>query len=238
VVGAAGTLLYTDDVGQTWRAQVVPASGELRGIATRDDGPVFVAGDGALLTSSDTGATWTTLSTRDFRAVAAAQQGDAVLALGADGSLWSYAGGALTGLAAPAGARAVALSPLGDVAMIAGAGLARSDDGGAHWTALAVDPAIAFDDVRIADDGSAVAVGTAGAIATIDPGGAVAVQHVGSADLHTLHIADPDATDATGYAAGDGGQVYVTLDSGATWTAGPNVGRTVRGVDEIGFGHR
>ncbi len=237
VVGAQGTLLYTSDAGKTWTAQAVPATGDLRAIATQDGGPVFVGGDGALLVSADTGATWTTLSAADFRAVAAAQEADTVLALQTDGTLVSYGNGAVTPVAAPAGGHAVALSPDGTLAMLAGAGLARSSDSGQHWTQLAVDPSLVFDDVRLAEDGSAVAVGAGGAIANIDASGAVSVQHVGSADLHTLHIADPDSVDAIGYAAGDAGEVLITRDAGATWTMGPNVGKTVRGVDEIGFGH-
>jgi photosystem II stability/assembly factor-like uncharacterized protein len=136
------------------------------------------------------------------------------------------------------GARAVAMSPAGDLAIAVGAGISRSSDGGLTWTALANDAALTFEDVRLAEDGSAVAVGANGAIANIDPSGRVSIQYVGTTDLHALHIADPDATDAIGYAAGDGGEVWITGDSGLTWTAGPNVGGTVRGIDEIGFGHR
>jgi photosystem II stability/assembly factor-like uncharacterized protein len=240
VVGAQGTLLYTNDGGTTWSVQVVPATGDLRAVATQDAGPVFVAGDGAFLVTTDTGASWTALgdgATR-FRAVAAAQAGTNVLAISDDGGLWSYANGALGRRATIDGARAIALSLDGGLAMVAGHGLSRSLDGGATWTPLAVDPAITFDDVRIADDGSAVAVGTAGAIANIDTGGAVTVQHAGSADLHAIHIADADSADATGFTAGEGGQVLITHDSGATWTLGPNLGRAVFGIDEIGLGHR
>src|SRR5450432_2617276 len=61
VVGAKGTLLYTNDAGVTWSAQVVPTSNDLHGLATQDAGPVFVAGDGTFLMSTDTGATWTEL---------------------------------------------------------------------------------------------------------------------------------------------------------------------------------
>lgn len=238
VVGEQGTLLYTSDGGTTWSAQEVPTSGDLRGVATQDFGPVFVVGNGAFLTTSDTGATWTSLGSASFRAVAAAQEGANVLALSDDGGLWQYDGGALGRLATIPGAHAVALSSDGNLAMIAGAGLSRSLDGGATWTRLAVDPAITFDDVRIADDGSAVAVGAAGAIANIDASGAVTLQHVGTADLHTVHVADFDSATGTGFAAGDGGQVLITHDAGMTWALGPNVGRTVYGVDEIGLGHR
>lgn len=238
VVGSSGTLLYTRDGGTSWTAQAVPVTGDLRAIATQDNGPVYVGGDGAFLVSADTGATWTQLGTgASFRSIAAAQHGATVLALG-DGALWSYSGGALVRVRDFAGARAIAVSADGGIAMAAGNGLWRSEDAGVSWTQLAVDPGLTFDDVRVGENGTAVAVGNAGAIATIDVAGAISVQHVGTSNLHALHIPDVDATDATGYAAGDDGTVLVTHDSGASWTRGPNVGRTVWGVDEIGLGHR
>ncbi|MGE5180681.1 MAG: WD40/YVTN/BNR-like repeat-containing protein [Acidobacteriota bacterium] len=240
VVGAQGTLLYTNDGGASWAAEQVPATGDLRGVATQDFGPVFVVGNGTFLVTQDTGVTWTSLGDgqTQFRAVAAAQEGANVLALSDDGGLWQYDAGALTRRATLAGAHAIALSSDGNLAIVAGQGLARSADGGATWTQLAVDPSLAFDDVRMADDGSAVAVGAAGAIANIDANGAVTLQHVGTADLHALHIADFDSAAGTGFAAGEGGQVLITHDAGATWALGPNLGRTVFGVDEIGLGHR
>jgi photosystem II stability/assembly factor-like uncharacterized protein len=130
------------------------------------------------------------------------------------------------------GMRAVAVSADGREAIAAGAGLMVSHDAGVTWTRLSVDPALTFDDVRFTEDGdAAVAVGNAGAIARI-ANGAVTVQHVGTADLHTV------ALDEAGYTAGDGGQVLVTHDDGLTWSNGPSLGATVWGVDEIGDAHR
>ena len=120
-------------------------------------------------------------------------------------------------------------------AITAGHGLSRSLDGGATWSVIPTDPALQFDAVHLAEDGSAVAVGAAGAIAQIDPSGAVTVEHVGTADLHALQIEDADESDGLGYAAGDGGEVLITNDGGRTWSQGPNLGRTVRGMDYIGF---
>ena len=239
VVGAKGTLLYTNDGGTSWSAQV-PTTGDLRALATQDEGPVFVAGDGTFLTSSDTGAHWTELGdgSTNFRSVAAAQQGTTVLALGSDGSVWSYDGATLSKQAIIPGAHAIAISPDGQTAMIAGDGLMRSVDAGKTWSPLNVDSSVRFEDVNLDEDGDATAVGAAGAIASIGQDGSVTLQHVGTADLHTLHVADIDDANPIGYAAGEDGQVYLSTDAGHTWSAGPNLGRAVYGVDQIGEGHR
>jgi photosystem II stability/assembly factor-like uncharacterized protein len=235
VIGAAGTLLYTNDSGKSWRPQSIPTTADLRALATQDAGPVFIGGDDGMFLSIDTGATWQQLAAVKFSAVAAAQAADTVLALSDDGGLWSYDGNRLARTNSLTGARAIAVSPDGGIAMIAGATLWRSTDSGATWTAL--DVSGSFDDVRVGEDGTAVAVGAGGAIANIDANGAVSLQHAGTADLHTVHIAEADSADPTGYTAGEGGQVFVTHDLGASWTLGPNVGRTVWGVDVIGHGH-
>lgn len=242
VVGTHGTLLYTNDAGASWTPQAVPTSANLRTLATQDYGPVFIAGDGVFLTSNDTGATWTALGngTVSFRAVAAAQQAPTVLALSEDGALWSFENNQLVNRGSFAGARAIAIAPDGESAILVGDHLiARSSDGGHSWAPLVSGDA-RFDDVRIDEDGDAVAVGSAGALAHISAAGQVSVQRIGTADLHTLHIAeaDEDAGSAAGFTAGDGGQVFITVDGGLTWRAGPNVGRTVLGLDQIGVAHR
>jgi photosystem II stability/assembly factor-like uncharacterized protein len=237
VVGDAGTLLYTNDSGTTWTHASVPTTADLRALATQNSGPVFIGGEGVFLTSSDTGAHWTSVTTTaSIRAIAAAQWAETVLAIGSAGEILSFEHGALVQRTVIAGAHGLAISPDGDIAMIAAAdGLYVSTDGGHAFTKL--DASGSFDDVRIGEDGNAVAVGAAGAIASVDAQRHVSVQHVGTVDLHTVHIPDPDSLDATGYAAGEGGEVLVTHDSGATWSIGPNLGRTVLGMDEIGDYH-
>ncbi|HEY4240811.1 MAG TPA: YCF48-related protein [Kofleriaceae bacterium] len=241
VVGDHGTTLYTDDGGETWTAQELPTQATLRAVATQDAGPVFVAGDGVLMRTLDDGAHWTQLGAAgtSYVSVSAAEAGPTVLAIDATGGLWNYAAGAFSHHAEDAaitGARAVAVSPDGELAMVAGAGLARSADGGVTWTALAIPAGESFADVRIDDDGSAVAVGAAGAIASIARDGTVTVTHVGTANLHTLYVAHGWGN--TGYAAGEGGQVWLTHDGGATWSAGPTVDGTVLGIDDVGVDHR
>lgn len=236
VVGDRGTLLYTNDGGDSWDFEVVPTTANLRTLATQDDGPVFLGGDGAFLVTTDTGVTWKNLGdgVTSFRSMSAAYANSGVLALDESGGLWQYDAGALTLRASLPGARAVHQSTAGDIIMTAGSGIMRSTNGGATFQPLTVDPGVIFDDIRVADDGTAVAVGANGAIANIDAAGGVTLQTVGTASLHTIHIHH----DTNGYAAGDDGTVILTNDSGLTWQMGPNVGRTVRGVDAIGFGHR
>lgn len=244
VVGSQGTLLHTTDAGATWQPQTVPTTADLRALATQDAGPVFIAGNGVFLTSADAGATWTSLGdgATNFRSIAAAQEAETVLAVAEDGSLWSYEGGRLIKRGAFAGARAVAVAPDGQTAILVGDHLiSRSTDGGRTWSpASATDsPLYSFDDVRINDEGEALAVGTAGAVAHIPATGAATVQLLGTADLHTVHLAEPDEhANSVGYTAGEDGQVWITKDGGSTWIKGPNAGQAVLGVDEIGDGHR
>jgi ligand-binding sensor domain-containing protein len=236
VVGDHGTLLYTNDGGDSWDFEVIPTTANIRKLATQEDGPDVLGGDGTFLVTTDTGLTWKNLGdgVTSFRSMSAAYANSGVLALDDKGGLWQYDAGALTLRASLPGARAVHQSTAGDIIMTAGNGIMRSTNGGATFQPLAVDPGVTFDDIRVADDGTAVAVGANGAIANIDAAGAVTLQTVGTASLHTIHIHH----DTNGYAAGDDGTVILTNDSGLTWQMGPNVGRTVRGVDAIGFGHR
>jgi photosystem II stability/assembly factor-like uncharacterized protein len=241
VVGTHGTLLYTDDAGATWQPQSVPATSNLRGIATQDAGPVLIAGDGVLLTSTDTGQHWTSLGDgrTNFVAVAAAQGAETALAVSDTGAVFSIENGQLVGRGSFAGTRAVAISPDGDSAILVGDQMiTRSSDGGRTWTPLAVAGNARFDDVRIDETGEALAVGSGGTIAHITSGGAVTLQQVGLADLHAIHIADSDdGAEAVGFAAGDSGQVFITRNGGSTWSPGPTVNGTVLGLDMIGAGH-
>lgn len=240
VAGTRGTLLYTDDGGDSWLPQPVPTAADLRTLATQDWGPVFVAGDGVFLTSTDTGAHWTAIGdgTLSFRAMAAAQQAQTVLALSEDGEVFAFEDHALVPRTRLPGARAVAVSPDGKTAVIVGDRMiSRSSDGGRTWSAPAA-AATRLDDVRLNEDGSAIAVGAAGSVAHISAAGDVVMQQVGTADLHTVHLAELDEGGVVGVAAGDAGAVYLTPDGGSTWRAAPSVSRTVLSGDQIGDGHR
>ena len=239
VVGDRGTLLYTADAGASWVPHDLGTTANLRALATQDAGPVFVAGDGVFFTANPSFGTgdaqWSQLAdgATSFRSLAAAQAGTTVLAVSEDGGLWRY-DGTLRRVATIDGARAVAVSPNGALAIVAGDGLARSSDGGLTWTPVAVDPTLHFQAIRIDNTGDAVAVGTNGVVARIDLDGRVLTQTIGNVDLTAVHVL---GYEADGYAAGVGGQTFLTHDGGWTWKPGPDLGRTALSVDEIGDGH-
>ncbi len=243
VVGDSGTVLYTSDAGKSWTSQNLGTTANLKALATQDDGPVFVVGSGVFLTATPqytTGAaSWTNLSdgSVDFTAVAAAQQASTVLAVSSDGGLWSYANGQLTRRTTLTGMRSIAVAPNGQFAVAVGDGLYRSTDAGITWNQIQVDPSFAYQAVSIAESGEAVAVGNNGVVSRIDVDGRVLTQNLGATNLLAIHIAPSDDYSGRGYASGEGGQVFLTEDSGWTWTTGPNVGRDVLSIDEIGFGH-
>ena len=238
VAGDGGTLLYTSDAGASWDAHDLGTTANLRALATQDDGAVFIAGDGVFFTADPElvsgEAQWQQLGdgvTR-FRSIAAAQRAATVLAVSDDGGVWAYDGGALARRATIEGARAIAVSPDGRSAIVAGNGISRSLDGGRTWNALAANGT--FEAVRVDDRGDALAVGAGGSVARIDGEGRVLLQTIGSENLRAVHVL---GYSGVGYAAGNGGQTWLTRDGGWTWTAGPHVGRTVFSVDEIGDGH-
>jgi photosystem II stability/assembly factor-like uncharacterized protein len=242
VVGNHGTLMYTDDAGASWQPQMVPTTADLRALATQSSGPVFVAGNGVFLTSLDTGGHWAQVSDgqTNFRSVAAAQDAETVLAVSDDGAVWSFEHQQLVKRTTLTGARAIAVSPDGQIAVAVGDNLiARSTDAGQTWAPLTASEAARYNDVRVDANGQAVAVGAAGAIAHIAFDGSVVMQHIGTAELNTVHIAEIDEDyESVGFTAGEGGQIWITRDGGWSWIEGPNAGQTVFSVDEIGDGHR
>jgi photosystem II stability/assembly factor-like uncharacterized protein len=241
-VGNHATLLYTSDAGASWKAQPVPTTADLRALATQNTGPIFVAGNGVFLTSNDAGRNWTSLSdgSVNFRSVAAAQDGQTVLAVSEDGKLFSFENQQLVARGSFAGARVVAVSTDGRTAFLAGDNMfAKSVDAGRTWAQLTSPENVVFDDIRVDDAGAATAVGQHGTIAHIASDTTIAMQHIGDANLHTLHIAPlGDDYENIGVTAGDDGAVFMTFDGGWSWEQGPNVGATVLGADQIGDGHR
>ncbi|HET9623196.1 MAG TPA: hypothetical protein VFP84_17605 [Kofleriaceae bacterium] len=245
VAGDHGTLLYTANGGATWQSPAVATTADLRSVATSNLGPVFVVGNGVFLVSRDTGEHWRDAGdgVTKYRSVAAAQDADTVLAISDDGGVWSYEHGRLIRRTHVLGARTVAVSPDGAIAVAVGDDvIARSSDGGHTWSRLLTRDHVRYDDVRIDASGQAVAVGSAGAITHVAFDGSVVTQHLGAVDFHSVHIASigeiGENYETVGYVAGDGGRTWVTRDGGWSWAEGPNVGQTVLGIDELAASRR
>jgi photosystem II stability/assembly factor-like uncharacterized protein len=234
--GDGGTLLYTSDAGTTWTTLDLGTTANLRALGTQDAGPVYVAGDGVFFTAVpqfETGiATWTQLGdgVARFRSLAAAQHATTVLAISDDGGVWALVDGRLVRRATIAGARAIAVSPDGATAIVAGDGIAYSNNGGSTWQTITTKGT--YHAVRVNELGEGIAVGAGGAVLQIHGSHTIA-QTVGEVDLNAIHV----MPSGHGYAAGSGGNTWITHDGGETWSIGPNVGHTVFGVDEIGDGH-
>ena len=58
ITGSEGTILYTEDKGQSWQLRDSETATSLYGIATVEENKVFVCGSSTLLYSADAGSSW------------------------------------------------------------------------------------------------------------------------------------------------------------------------------------
>ncbi len=242
VVGELGTLLRTFDGGASWDVIDLETTRTLRSVAAAGGDSIYVGGDGLLMMSPDSGATWAPLPVdpaSSWLTVAAGHGGDRALALDGEGQVWRYDAGVGTAgqVARLDGARVVAMSHDGARGVAAGAGraLLRSDDGGASWRTIDLGRELDLHGAWVTGSGDVIAVGAGGVIARIDGRDAVAIATRGVGTLRTVHV----NAHGVGLAAGDDGEVLSTADGGLTWSSlGLALSGTVFGVDEIaGDGH-
>lgn len=240
VVGAGGVVLSTDDSGEHWQHHGVGTTADLEAVAVSESTPtrVVVAGDGALLSRRGDGAFESLASAAlPWRAVALDHDGEHLLAITDDGGIWRADGvGPLVELTRFDGQTlgAVAMAGSSQHAVVVGAEgfVAQTDDGGQHWSMLAVPTARDLWAVRISHDGDAlVAVGEAGVVVRVDASGATAEEQLDPAlSLRGLHLHG----EGQGHAVGDAGTALRTTDFGATWApVALEVDTVLRGVDEI-----
>ena len=235
VVGSGGVFLRTFDKGATWETIDLGTDRTLRGVAAAILNDVVAVGDQAFFVSHDSGDSWTgvPVDTAGLESVAMPHDGSYALAVG-DGAAWRWNGESLQQTAELPGVRAVALSHDGATAAAVGAGAWRSLDGGVHWTSIALPDGLDLHDVWAARDGTIVAVGAGGAMVTIGADDRVTVAHPGVGTLRTVHL----TAGGHGMVAGDGGEVLMSHDGGASWArVSVGIDRTIYALDEIGVGH-
>jgi photosystem II stability/assembly factor-like uncharacterized protein len=245
VVGSAGTVLSTDDAGTTWERHELGIEGDLAAVAVAeshdgrwvgviagDDGVVLERrGDGEFARVSAPDVDWTAVTTDEH--------GESILLAGADGTLWRSLDGDATQVFESEDAvfYGLAATPHGDRAVAVGSGglVVVSDDGGGHWSRLAVPTVRDLLAARISSDGSEiVAVGEAGVVVTIDASGTAATEQLDPAlALRGLHM----HAAGSGHAVGDAGIVLFTADVGRSWTAiETGTDAILRGVDDVRLG--
>lgn len=191
-------------------------------VHTASASSVWIAGeDGALLVSTDGGASWTLrplASTRHLRAIAragntgwAVGDGGTVLRTNNAGTDWvaqdAGSGQTLRGVAVFDAQRAWAV---GDGGLVL-----RTVDGGASWTRHAAGSA-RLHAVAFASAQNGLAVGPGGTILRSTDGGAgwTAVASGSTATLRAVQLAGANA-----WVVGDDGTVLRSVDGGASWTA-------------------
>jgi photosystem II stability/assembly factor-like uncharacterized protein len=238
VVGSGGTVLSTVDSGESWQSHDLGTDADLVAVAVDEHGDprVVIAGDGVLLSRHGDG-DFESLHAGDVDWRAVALAGDRLLVVSAEGEVWrADEDTALAEVAAfdAQSLSAVALAATKDVAVVVGelGFVARSDDGGSTWSAVAVPTVRDLWAVRVSADGDEVlAVGDAGVVVRIDDSGATAQELLDPAlSLRAVHIHG----EGEGHTVGDAGTALVTTDFGATWqpiTLG--IDTVLRGVDAI-----
>lgn len=240
VVGSAGTVLSTADGGTSWQSHDLGVTTDLAAVAVSERGAprVVIAGDGVLVSQrGDGGFVSLHSGGLEWQAVALDHDGDRLLAAAADGSIWRADGDSLlTSLARfdDQPLASLALAGSADVAVVVGAlgFMARTDDGGATWSPVALPTVRDLWAVRIAHDGDAViAVGEAGVMVRVDESGAVAEELLDPAlSLRAVHMHG----EGTGQTVGDAGIAMLTTDFGASWDPiALDVETALRGVDDI-----
>jgi predicted CXXCH cytochrome family protein len=226
---AAGSLSFaiaaTAFKPPAWLAGTAPVAADLRGVALDDASGYAVGVGGAILKTTDGGATWSslrsetkaTLNAVDFSSKGtgwAVGDSGTVLA-SSDGAGWSAQhSGTATDLLAVS-----ALDARRAWAVGRGGTIIATFDGGSSWTqrsAVGRD-ATALRGVAFADDRRGWAWGDGGTVArTTDCGSTWTTAAV--APTGTTLYAGAFVDKETGWVAGSGGVVKKTDDGGATWT--------------------
>jgi len=236
IVGDGGTILHTEDGGETWTPQRSGAPSVLRGVSFADaQHGCVVAGDGLILRTADGGANWTarrpgsadkllSVTMVDSRQGWAVGWNGTVLHTADGGANWTrQVSGTSQDLYSVAFVDAQHGWAVGDAGAIL-----HTADGGKSWTEQSGEPGETLTATVFADQRRGWAFGDEGTIlSTTDGGQTWGSQRSGThATLFGAWFNDP----RRGWAVGETGTILHTSDGGRTWQAQATAGELLKSV--------
>ena len=217
VAGFGGTVLITNDGGQTWVSSNTGISTDLTGIHLVGS-TAFITGLGGLIcTSNDGGLTWipfNTGTTANFygSSFLSATYGFAV---GANGTICFYNGAGWVAQTTGVTNTFYGVFAIGGVAYAVGTNGIICKYNGVNWVALNSGTNVTFYDVAFVNERFGYAVGAGGIICRTRDGGLTwePLNSGVTADLLGCKVVSPKVA----YCVGDDGVVLRTEDCGETW---------------------
>lgn len=220
--GDAGTLLYTDNAGQTWNSVVITGAdlhqlvfkNELTGVVVGDNGSVFVTTNGGLNWNAKSSNTSAQLRSVDYAGGSvfyAAGRDGAVIKSTDDGNSW-------TSLTSGTTERLLCISAIGDYVWIGGRDgvLIYSVNGGSTFAPMSSPAIDDIKDIQFVNTSTGFAAGSNSFFMYTNDGGVNWSSRSSGilAGLNGLHFMDVQR----GWTVGGNGTIYSTTNAGITWT--------------------
>jgi len=218
---------------------VVPKTGNAAtaacGIAASDTGTGGGTGGGGSSALSFNTLTWqtpTNLTSGNYNGLAASADGKKMYAASYYNDMYSSTDGGTTWNVTSAGSKAwIALSTSADGKVVLAAAnsdtLYLSTDSGTTWTAQTAVPQSSWNEVKVSGDGKTLIAGSSTTVYTSTNGGAWTAQTTLPSAYWTVALSD-DGKVMIANDIASAGYVYVSTDSGTTWSAKTSMGMAVR----------
>jgi photosystem II stability/assembly factor-like uncharacterized protein len=223
VVGKQGTIVASDDGGQTWGVQPSGVTVRLDGIDILAGGTGWaVGGDGTILFTDDSGNSWVGQDSQVASALRDVYASDDLTAVvvGDGGVILKTTDGGTNWGSIPSGVG----TDLNEVEFVGAQGWAVGDggvilttiDSGGTWSSQSSGTSTNLHDVSFADGSHGWAVGASGTVLRTSDGGASWNAQVNPHSTATLRGVSAPASDV-GWAVGLAGHMTATSDEGTTW---------------------
>lgn len=226
--GGSGTIIKTVDGGASWIELSNPRRGEAfsnyMGLSCPSTTRCYAVGEGYIVSSSDSGATWiiqASLGPRGFGSVSCGDELHCIVTSYRDDVTVSTSDGGRTWVERAAGIS----SGIGDIscptvlncfATAPNGVVLATTNGGTSWTQQALGITQWFSEISCSTSSTCVAVGPKGAIARTSNGGLSWISALRSSSEDLLGLSCP--TSQTCFASGKWGGIIVTRDGGSSWS--------------------